>query len=506
MRNGRLSGARDDRARGGKPAQGPQARGRTALVRQGRTFGRGLLALAGMGLLMLWGPPIGNAWAADPVEVVKLVLADREIAASGQQIVQVTLRSTTGRPVRAGLRVELRDERDARVGKNMDRVVQIGAGGEQREFFRFEVPNRFGKFTVRVEVFTPDFKGRLLTGSPVFFAPFTVGSQPGPGMAATRKTHETPETPAEPGKPVKPGKAGPPSFAVPKGLFFEKPDLVWENLDIEPPNLLVGEHLKIKADLRNVGGDIAHNVEVKVDYFNTRQPGRLFSVAKPTVQVLAPGDKVEMEFETVFPDDAALGDYKVQLLIDPANQIPETNKENNTLVSDAPIKLSIIKQVFPEPGYYFEQAGLFLFRWDSRRFDEFKVQVGTDPAFATAGSFFDIPQGEKWTKDREIVPLEGELPDMAVGLMQKAHADQLYWRVVGRSTTLGVQSVSQASPFSIRRSAKSTEEAQPAAPANQSPAKPPAGPRKDLVPSPQAVQPPAVPSDSSRPVEMKPQQ
>jgi hypothetical protein len=439
----------------------------------------------------------GPARAADPIEVVRLVLAEREVGAAGQQIVQVTLRSTAARPVRAGLRVELRDAKEAVVGKAMDRVVQVAGLSEQREFFRFEVPNRFGKFHVRLEVFTPDFKSHLLAGNPVFLAPFTVGSVPVPGTGAQPKPPE--ETAQEQNKPGKPGKPGPPNFAPPKGLSFEKPDLVWENLDIQPANLLVGEPLKIKADLRNVGGDIARNVEVKVDYFNTRTPGRLIPVTRTSAQVLAPGDKVELEFETVLPEESTLGDYKVQLQIDPSNRVAESNKENNTLVSDVPVQLSLVKLIFPEPGYYFEQAGLFLFRWDSRRFDEFKVQVGTDSAFATQDSFFDIPQGDKWTKDREIVPLEGELPEMAVGLMQKARSNQLYWRVVGRSSTLGLQTVSQASPFSIRRTAKPAEEGK--AEGQSRPTTAPASERKDRVPSPQAVPPPAAPSEDRRPVE-----
>ncbi len=439
------------------------------------------VALLGVALLVGLSLAPSAARAADPLEVVKLVIADRQIGAAAQQIVQVSLRAT-GKPVRAGVRVELRDQHDRPVGKPMDRVVQVAASAEQREFFRFEVPNRFGRFTVRVEVFTPDFKSRLLSGNPVFYAPFTVGSPPDPSLAANPQPEPTPEpgSPETPGKPGKPGKPGPPSFPTPKGLFFEKPDLVWENLDIQPPALLVGEPLKIKADLRNVGGDIARNIDVKVDYFNPRTPARLLPISKSTVQVLAPGDKVEMEFETSFPEDAQLGEYKVQLVIDPNNQIVEASKENNTLVSEVPVKLSLIKQVFPEPGYYFEQAGLFLFRWDSRRFDEFKVQVGTDPAFTTPDSFFDLPQGDKWTKDREIVPLEGELPDMAVGLMQKARADQLYWRVVGRSSQLGIQSVSQPSPFNIRRTMKSAAESGPAAPS------------KPTTPGPRTVAPPST--------------
>ena len=445
-------------------------------------------------LLGVLGAP-QRVWAADPLEVVQLVLAERTIAPAGQQILQVTVRGLGTKAVRAGLRVEQRDDKDVRIGKAIERVVQVPGATEQREFFRFEAPNRFGRVTVRVEVFTPDFKSRLLAGAPVFYAPFHVGSVPEPGLAATPKQGETKDSAAEP------GKAGPPSFPAPRGLMFEKPDLVWENLDTQPPALLVGETLKIKADLRNVGGDIARGIDVKVDYFNTRTPANLTPISRTSVVALAPGDKVEMEFETVFSEASALGEYKVQLVIDPNHRVVETSKENNVLVSETPIRLSLIKQVFPEAGYYFEQTGLFLFRWDSRRFDEFKVQVGTDPAFTTPDAFFDIPQGDKWTKEREIVPLEGELPDMALGLMQKARTDQIYWRVMGRSTALGVQAVSLALPFSIRRAPAQPAEA---AGSEQAPGGAEKAPLKEAVPSPKPVEPPAKPSAARQPVEASP--
>jgi CARDB len=446
-----------------------------------------LTAGCALALAVLIAPQAARA--ADPVEVVKLLLADQAISAGGQQILQITLRSLNSKPVRTGLRVEMRDSKDARIGNAIDRVVVVNGLSEQREFFRFEAPNRFGRFTVRVEVFTPDFKSRLLAGDPVFYAPFQVGSLPEPGMGATPKK----PGPKEPGAPQTP--PGPPTFAPPRGLNFEKPDLVWENLDIQPAALLVGEPLKVKVDLRNVGGDIARGIDVKVDYFNTRTPGNLIPIARQTVPVLAPGDKVEMNFEAEVPESAPLGDYKVILVIDPSNRIAETNKENNTLVSEVPIRLSLIKQIFPEPGYYFEQTGLFLFRWDSRRFDEFKVQVGTDPAFKSPDSSFDIPQGEKWTKDHEVVPLEGELPDMALGLMEKARASQLYWRVLGRSVASGTQSVSAASPFFIRKTmGKSAQDSGTDSALTTPPTPPPAD--KPRAPGPQTVEPDAKPAQS----------
>jgi hypothetical protein len=428
----------------------------------------GYLATTGRGVV-LWlaalGAGAGVCLAAagrsgDPVEVLKIVLAERDLKIGQEQLVQVSLRNTTARAIQAGILIELRDEKEQRVGAAQQRRVALAPLDESREFFTFAVPRRQGKFTVRIELFAPDFKAKLLAGAPVFYSPFTVLG--GPEEPATGTAAGVPEGAAA-------ARTGPPSFAPPAGLRFERPDMLWENVSVKPASLLVGEPLRITADLRNVGGDIARNVDVEVVYFNVRNPGRKESVARSSVLVVAPGEKVEMEFETVFPEEAQLGDYRVQLSIDPGGKLDESNRENNATIIETPVRLSLIKQVFPEPGFIFEEAGLFLFRWDSRRFDEFKVQVGTDADFSDAGNFFDLPQGDKWTRSTEIVPLEGELPDMAQGLMQRQKVDRLYWRVIGRNTQTGKTGVSQALPFRIalpagaeRRAAEPT--ARPPAP------------------------------------------
>jgi hypothetical protein len=439
-------------------------------------LGLALLLPAGFGAAGL----VPSAWAAgEELEVQRMVLAERDLKLDQDQLVQVTVRNPTGRAAQAGLRIELRDEKERRVGAEQRRKIGVAALDETREFFRFALPKRQGKFTVRLELYTPDFKSKLLSGGPVFYAGFTVlGGPEAPPPAAEAPSAKG----AEAGKSAAKGRAaGPPSFPAPAGLRFERPDLVWENVSLNTSNILSGEPVKIKADLRNVGGDIARDIEVTVEYFSVRNPNRRVPIARSSTAVLAPGEKVELEFETVFPEDAPLGEYRLALNIDPAGKIEESNRENNQFTFDSPIQISLIRMMFPEPGYAFEESGLFLFRWDSRRFDEFKVQVGGEPTFSNAENYFDLPQGDKWTKEREIVPLEGEMPGMAAGLLTKLNTQTLYWRVLGRDSKTAKVGASQAQPFTIKLAQKAGGDAKPAKAEGEAPselkpgAAPPAG-------------------------------
>ena len=69
--------------------------------------------------------------------------------------------------------------------------------------------------------------------------------------------------------------------------------------------------------------------------------------------------------------------------------------------------------------------------------------------FEDSGAFFDLPQGDRWIADKEIVPLSGELPGMALGLMKSLEKNKLYWRVIGRRST-GKQAISGIRSFSIK--------------------------------------------------------
>ena len=425
-------------------------------MRHGRHIGWIALACA------LLTAPSAKALQGTPeegrgVNVRRMVLAETRIVPGAQQLLQVTLANTGPRGVVAGLRVDLRDERDQRVGALQSRRVALPAKDEQRFLFKFRVPEAPGNYSIRFEVRTQDYKLPLIPGGPVYYAPFVAGEgRRTPSADALRQT-----------------RIKVPNFGAPTGLTFERPDLVWENLTVAPASLLVGETLHIRADLRNAGGDIARKVQVQVGYFNVRTPKRFTPISETTVQVLAPGEKLEMEFEGVLPDDALLGEYKVQLVADVLDAVDEANEDNNQLTTN-PIRLSRIKLIFPEPGFVFEEQGLFLFRWDSLRFDEFKVQVGTDSRFSEPGTFFDLPQGDKWTKEKEIVPLEGELPAMALGLADQVGAKRLYWRVLARDSKSGRDTISTAFPFTITPEPRPKETSAPARPLQ--PATPPAQP------------------------------
>ena len=135
-------------------------------------------------------------------------------------------------------------------------------------------------------------------------------------------------------------------------------------------------------------------------------------------------------------------------VIDPDNELSEASEDNNEIKSNI-FQLSDIKLLLPSDTFVFEENGLFLFQWDSLVFSEFKIQVGVDKNFEDSGAFFDLPQGDRWIADKEIVPLSGELPGMALGLMKSLEKNKLYWRVIGRRST-GEQAISGIRSFSIK--------------------------------------------------------
>jgi len=387
--------------------------------------------------------------------VVKMVLAEPEIEPGGEQLVQISLRNRSGRAVRAGLRAEIRTRDNQATGIRGQRRVEVAAGSVRRVFLKLRVPKFAGEYHVRLVVLTPNFKQHLLTGKPEFASPFIVSGDAAPAPVTV------------PGEAGRSGgaRAGVRSFKASGGLTFEKPDLLWENFLVTPAQLLVGETLKIKADLRNVGGDIARKIGVRSAYYNMRLPTRVLPVASSTVDLLAPGEKLEMEFEFRFPEDALLGDYQFFLEADHAKQVAESNEENNRESTARPIRVSTILLTFPEPGFSFDQTGLFLFRWKSALYNEFKVQVGTEASFESKDSFFDIPQGEKWARQQEVVPLPGEMPGMLLGLMMKDDATIAFWRVMGRVAGTSKVGFSKSMPFNIIVE----EEVKPAAPGTAAP-------------------------------------
>ena len=160
---------------------------------------------------------------------------------------------------------------------------------------------------------------------------------------------------------------------------------------------------------------------------------------------MAPGEVVTFDLEYVLPEDQLLGEYQVVAMVDPDDEVEE-NKDNNEIKSNI-IQLSDIKLLLPTDGFVFEENGLFLFQWDSLVFSEFKIQIGVDDQFEDGGAFFDLPQGDRWIADKEIVPLSGELPEMAMGLMKSLEKTNSTGG--NRQKASGQQTISEIRTFSI---------------------------------------------------------
>ena len=407
-------------------------------------------SLALLLLTALWTGPAAAQSAG--VEVQQLVLGETGLGSGDRQLVQVTLANTDAQPVTVGVRVEIRNRSRQRFGRPQTAQLRLGAKAEERVYFNFSAPDTQGSYVMKLEVTSPDYKHNILSGKPVFYAPFEVLSD----QALARRV-PAPDTQAAMRLPT---PSAPATFAPPQGLMFESPDLLWENLNLNAPGILVGEPLKERAARVNEGGDIARDIIVRVESVNSRLPGTRQEIRETSVALLAPGDKIELEFEYQFPESTLLGEYNIILTADADDSVDELNEQNNRIETREPLRLSVIRLDFPPAGYHFEEAGLFLFRWDSKLHDEFKVQISTEETFEHAENIFAMPAGDKWTKDRELVPLAGELPGMARGLMIKNDTDTVYWRVLGRNAATGKLAHSQALPFTLSLAADAPEPAQ----------------------------------------------
>ncbi len=234
----------------------------------------------------------------------------------------------------------------------------------------------------------------------------------------------------------------------PSPLQFDPPDLRWESVSVLPEHLLRGETLRMRLNLVNVGGDVVQDVLCKVEYYNERQPRRRTTIANPIADVIAPGETVTFDLEYIPPTDQLLGEYKIAVTVDPDDQLKELKEDNNAMESGT-IRLSDIRLLLPSDSFVFDENGLFLFQWDSLVFAEFKIQVGVDEKFEDPRLYFDLPQGDRWIADKELVPLTGELPGMAMGLMQTSQKNKLFWRVIGRNIS-GQQAISDVQSFTIK--------------------------------------------------------
>ena len=346
------------------------------------------------------------------------------------QLVQTAIANRDSTPKQVGVEIKIKVNAKELKTKRHRKVYTILAGDTARVLHEIALENT-GRYQISVRVWDANFKRILVnttTGDERYF------------FIASPQDLEIAKTQLASGIVVS-GKR------IISPLKFDPPDLRWESVQILPKHALRGEKLRLRLNLMNAGGDIVKDIAAKIQYYNVKQPMRKSVIAMPNTRVMAPGEIITFDLEYILPDDQLLGNYQIIATVDPENELEEL-KENNNITKSNVIKLSDIKLLLPTDKFSFEENGLFLFQWDSLAFSEFKIQVGVDEKFEDPGSYFDLPQGNRWIADKELIPLAGELPGMAMGLMRAKKKNQLYWRVIGRQAS-GRQAISGINRFSI---------------------------------------------------------
>ena len=346
------------------------------------------------------------------------------------QLVQTAIANQAKFPTKVGVEIKVRVDGQELKKKRLRKVYTIQSSDTARVLHEIDLENT-GIYQISVRIWDAQFKRILLNttaGDERYF------------FIASPQDIEVANTQLASGVRVS-GKR------IISPLKFDPPDLRWESVQVLPKHALRGEKLRLRLNLMNAGGDIVKDVTAKIQYYNVKQPMRKSIIAMPSTQVMAPGEIVTFDLEYILPDDQLLGKYQIAVTVDPENEIEELKEKNNVAKSNV-IRLSDIKLLLPTDKFTFEENGLFLFQWDSLAFSEFKIQVGVDEKFEDSGSYFDLPQGNRWIADKELVPLAGELPGMAMGLMRAKKKNQLFWRVIGRQAS-GKQAISGIHRFRI---------------------------------------------------------
>lgn len=347
-----------------------------------------------------------------------------------KQLVQTAIANQAKFPMKVGVEIEVRVDGQELKKKRLRKVYTIQSSETERVLHEIDLENT-GIYQISVRIWDAQFTRILLNttaGDERYF------------FIASPQDIEVANTQLATGVRIS-GKR------ILSPLKFDPPDLRWESVQVLPKHALRGEKLRLRLNLMNVGGDIVKDVTAKIQYYNVKQPMRKSIIAMPSAQMMAPGEIATFDLEYTLPEDQLLGKYQIAATVDPENEIEELKEKNNVAKSNV-IRLSDIKLLLPTNKFTFDQNGLFLFQWDSLAFSEFKIQVGVDEKFEDSGSYFDLPQGNRWIADKELVPLAGELPGMAMGLMREKKKNKLFWRVIGRQAS-GRQAISGIRMFNI---------------------------------------------------------
>ena len=230
-------------------------------------------------------------------------------------------------------------------------------------------------------------------------------------------------------------------------VVFDPPDLTFSKIKLTTSSVIRGETTHVQLFVNNEGGNIASNAEYSLYWYFSQRPKRKVNFFRDRVALIAPGERKIIEIPLTIPVGEQPGKYMITAVLDESGAIKEMDEENNTRSSENQLIFGDVALVFPNDMYSFAEEGLFQFEWRSKQYNQFKLQISSDPTFPDADSFY-LPKGDLWTPSLKINPMRGEMPSMAIGLMETKEVDHLFWRVVAKNSQ-GKVTESQARRFYI---------------------------------------------------------
>ncbi len=231
-------------------------------------------------------------------------------------------------------------------------------------------------------------------------------------------------------------------------VVFDPPDLKFVSLGLLSTSVLRGETTHVRIGIKNDGGDIAQNAEINLRWFFSQRPRRKIHFIAEKIPIISPGETKMIELPFTIPEGEQPGKYSILAKVDEGEHISEIDETNNEKVSDEQLVFGDIAMVSPENNHSFAEDGLFKFEWRSKKYNQFKVQISSDPTFTDESVYFEMPKEEKWTPSFTLNPMRGEMPTLALSMMDENEIDHLFWRIVAKDST-GKTTESQARKFYI---------------------------------------------------------
>lgn len=391
---------------------------------------------------------LGASHAPSRLKVEKITIGEETIQTGSKQLIEVLVKnfSSKNRAVTVKLLITMPNQLIITFG---EKKILAKAKTDARALLVFPIEKRkAGDYVVSARVFSR--KGKLITSSD--------DNQKMHFYAADAK-HPRPKIRGPKGGPTAPKTVTRDSDEGvridPRKLKFDLPDLFIEELSISNNNsILRGETAHIKLVVSNDGGDVAEDVELSASWYYQHRPKRRFRFYKDKIKIIAPGERKVMHLPLTIPEKEQKGKYLIHAVLDKPNYLKELNENNNEVTGKEFINFSDIALEFPDESHSFAEDGRFFFQWRSRQYNQFKVQISADEEFLDLENTFELPKGQKWESARMIKPLAGEMPALAISLMEQNDTNYLFWRVKAKNSQ-GDNTVSTGRKFFINLLANS---------------------------------------------------